>query len=183
MSSCSNSDLCIKCGACCDGTISGHVLLEDSDLKAVNLEMNLLKAGGKQVLKLPCAAHVNNTCSIYANRPAICNHYECKLLEDYKKGEVTDHHALGAIDQLKALKNEIEMLLIAAGVDSDKDDIHLKMWTLEKEALRTLSTEQFHDLHRPLLEKFQTFKKLLTDRFGVEFKAINSFSQLSQGEY
>ncbi|MCE7992693.1 MAG: YkgJ family cysteine cluster protein [Roseivirga sp.] len=177
MSSCAASDLCIKCGACCDGTAFGQVPLEDTDLVDVSMGMNLLEAGGKRVLKQPCAAHINNTCTIYSQRPSICSDYECKLLKEYMDGEVSVYNAHEAIDRLKSLKREIEMLLKTAGTENDRDDIHLKMWSLEKEALTRLTIEQFHNLHRPLLLKYEVLKRLLTNSFGVVFKRESSFAK------
>ncbi len=177
MSSCSASDLCIKCGACCDGTAFGQVPLEETDLAGVSLDMNLLEAEGKRILRQPCPAHVNNSCTIYADRPAICSDYECKLLKEFMNGEVNPDDAHEAIDKLKSLKREIETLLKVAGVENSKDDIHLKMWTLEREALTTLTVEQFHNLHRPLLLKYETLKSLLTSSFGIIFKRESSFTQ------
>lgn len=177
MGSCAASDLCIKCGACCDGTAFGQVPLEETDLIGVSLEMNLLEAEGKRILRQPCAAHINNSCSIYANRPSICSDYECKLLREYASGEVNEHEAHEAIDTLKSLRGEIDKLLKIAGVENDRDDIHLKMWTLEREALTTLTAEQFHNLHRPLLLKYEALKTLLTSSFGIAFKRESSFGQ------
>lgn len=176
MSNCSASDLCIKCGACCDGTAFGQVPIEDTDLAGVSLKMNLMEAEGKRILKQPCAAHINNACTIYSQRPFVCGDYECELLKEYVSGEVSKYEAHAAIDKLKLLKTEIEMHLKAAGIENDKDDIHLKMWSLERNALTIMTTEQFHNLYRPLLLKYQALKKLLTDSFGIEFKRESSFA-------
>lgn len=176
MSSCSASDLCIKCGACCDGTAFGQVTLEDTDLDGVSLEMNLMESWGKRILQQPCAAHINNACTVYSHRPSVCSNYECKLLRGYIKGDVNEYVAHEAIDRLKVLKREIEVCLKLAGFENERDDIHLKMWSLERNALTTMTTEQFHNLHRPLLLKYQALKKLLTDSFGIEFKRESSFT-------
>lgn len=176
MSSCAASDLCIKCGACCDGTAFGHVPIEETDLIGVSLKMNLMEAEGKRILRQPCAAHVNNSCSIYANRPSICSDYKCKLLREYTSGEVNEHDAHEAIDTLQSLRKEIDILLRIAGVENDRDDIHSKIWSLEREALTTLTAEQFHNLHRPLLLKYEALKTLLTSSFGIEFKSKSSFA-------
>ncbi|GAB5522794.1 MAG: hypothetical protein Roseis2KO_06660 [Roseivirga sp.] len=177
MSSCKASDLCIKCGACCDGTAFGQVPIEDSDLVGVSLKMNLMEAEGKRVLKQPCAAHINNTCTIYADRPSVCSDYQCKLLKESVDGEIDVSDAHKAIETLQLLKIEIERLLKAAGLENARDDIHLKMWYLERDGLAVMPTKEFHNLHRPLLLKYQALKKLLTDSFGIVFKRESSFTQ------
>lgn len=177
MSRCTASDICIKCGVCCDGTAFGQIVLEDTDLSEVSLEMNLMEAEGKRILQQPCPAHINNTCTIYSHRPSICGDYQCKLLKEYENEEVSESDAHEAIDTLKSVKSEIEAYLMAAGVKNGQgaDDIHTKMWALERDALVTMTTQQFNNLHRPLLLKYQVLKELLTDKFGIEFKGANTF--------
>ncbi len=51
MNTMTSSNLCIKCGICCDGSAFGRVPLESSNLSGITQQMNLREIESKQSLK------------------------------------------------------------------------------------------------------------------------------------
>jgi hypothetical protein len=112
----SSQSLCLTCGLCCDGTLFCGVPVEPNDditsLKAVG--MNIIADNDLTLLKLPCAAHKNCTCTIYANRPQRCRTFKCKLLKRFERDDISQQLALEIIEKIKSLKNEMNELTLAA---------------------------------------------------------------------
>lgn len=79
--------LCTKCGLCCDGSLFADVELagaaEAARLEAMGLEIDDDDGG---LLVLPCGALRGRRCSIYEHRPATCRTFECRLLQDVRRG-------------------------------------------------------------------------------------------------
>jgi len=130
-----SQSLCLTCGLCCDGTLFSSVQLKSDD------ETNSLKAVGTKIysdnsanmLKLPCAAHKNGTCTVYANRPQICRTYKCELLKTFEREEISREAALRIINKVVSLKNEVNALALAASINTQsKEEVTL----LEKRWLR-----------------------------------------------
>jgi len=119
-----SQSLCLTCGLCCDGTfISGVPLKPDDEvapLKAVGI--NIVSDNDLTVLKLPCAAHKNCTCTVYANRPQVCRTYKCKLLKRFEGDDTSKQSALEIINKVKSLKNEMNELAFAASTTVQSAD-------------------------------------------------------------
>ena len=120
----SSQSLCLRCGLCCDGTfISGVPLKPDDEvapLKAVGI--NIVSDNDLTVLKLPCAAHKNCTCTVYANRPQVCRTYKCKLLKKFERDDISQQSALEIINKVKSLKNEMNALAFAASTTAQSGE-------------------------------------------------------------
>src|SRR2546426_8692783 len=104
--------LCTRCGLCCDGSLLADVELrraEATGLEILGLEIEDDDAGGALLL-LPCGALRGRRCSIYAHRPQCCRTFECRLLQEVRRGMVSvdragEHiaAALKAIGRVKGL--------------------------------------------------------------------------------
>ena len=81
--------LCTRCGLCCDGSLFADVELagpaEAAGLEAMGLEIEDDDHG---LLVQPCAALRGKRCGIYAHRPECCRTFECRLLQDVRRGAV-----------------------------------------------------------------------------------------------
>ncbi|MCE7992562.1 MAG: YkgJ family cysteine cluster protein [Roseivirga sp.] len=174
MSTTSSSDLCLKCGICCDGTAFGQAVLENKDLNTATQQISLLDKEGKRILKLPCQALSDCSCTIYANRPKVCATYECILLKQYINGKVTESIAHQTIHRVKSIREEIETQLKETGNENQKEDIHARMRDFERDLLTRMPPVEYRQLHGPLLLKYKVLQKLLIDRFGVQFKSEKS---------
>ena len=88
--------LCTRCGLCCDGSLFADVELggpaEAAGLEILGLEIEDDDADG-ELLVQPCAALRGKRCTIYEHRPECCRTFECRLLEDVRRGAVTVERA------------------------------------------------------------------------------------------
>ena len=83
--------LCTRCGLCCDGSLFADVELagraEATRLEAMGMEVEDDDRSGAQLLQ-PCVALQDRRCSIYEHRPECCRTFECRLLQDVRRGAV-----------------------------------------------------------------------------------------------
>jgi hypothetical protein len=83
--------LCTRCGLCCDGSLFADVELagpaEAAGLEVMGLEIEDDDAGGGLLVQ-PCGALQGKRCGIYAQRPECCRTFECRLLQDVRRGTV-----------------------------------------------------------------------------------------------
>jgi len=81
--------LCTRCGLCCDGSLFADVELagpaESAGLEVMGLEIEDEDGG---LLVQPCGALQGKRCGIYAHRPECCRTFECRLLQDVRRGAV-----------------------------------------------------------------------------------------------
>jgi hypothetical protein len=82
--------LCTRCGLCCDGSLFADVELagriETTGLEVLGLEIDD-DADGALLLQ-PCLALRGTRCGIYALRPECCRTFECRLLQEVRRGTV-----------------------------------------------------------------------------------------------
>lgn len=107
-------ELCTRCGLCCDGTLFGDVELrgpaEAARLEALGLDVDTDDAD-TELLALPCAGLRGTRCSVYPHRPSCCRTFECRLLQQAQRGEVTADVALARIVEAKAQVRVVTSLL------------------------------------------------------------------------
>lgn len=109
--------LCGACGLCCNGALFASVQLQEQD-NAARLEalgLGLRREKGASWVRLPCAAHDGCSCRIYAERPARCRTFECKLLQEVILGRRSVAAALRIIERTKKHANEVRALLRQRG--------------------------------------------------------------------
>ena len=130
----SSQSLCLDCGLCCDGTIFSSVPLKPDDeitpLKTVGIDI-VSDRDANRLFKLPCAAHKNCTCTVYANRPQVCRIYKCELLKRFERDEIPHEAALEIINKVVSLKNEVNALALAASTNmQSKEEVTflMKRW-------------------------------------------------------
>jgi hypothetical protein len=129
----SSQSLCLTCGLCCDGTIFSFVQLKPDDdfipLKSIGI--NIVSDGDSHGFKLPCAAHKNCSCTIYANRPQDCRAYKCELLKRFERNDISHEAAREIINKIVSLKNEVNALALAASTNmQSKEEVTslMKRW-------------------------------------------------------
>jgi len=103
------SILCTRCGLCCGGSLFADVEL--SGAEAARLEFAGLEIEDDSLLLQPCAALHRRKCSIYSVRPKCCRTFECLLLQQAKRGEISIAAATQKIDATLALVKHIHALL------------------------------------------------------------------------
>jgi uncharacterized protein len=173
----SSQSLCLTCGLCCDGTMFSSVQLKSDD------EITSLKAVGTKIysdnhanmLKLPCAAHKNGTCTVYANRPQICRTYKCELLKTFEREEISHEAALRIINKVVSLKNEVNALALAASINTQsKEEVTL----LQKRWLRGPRVRATKQSHANDFLKFGALQIYL-DRFFRKGPAVQAVASSS----
>lgn len=106
--------LCTQCGLCCDGTLFGDVELsgrrEATRLEALGLDIDSDDAD-VELLALPCRGLRGTRCGVYVHRPQCCRTFECRLLQQAKRGDVTGATALARIAAAKAQVARVRTLL------------------------------------------------------------------------
>ncbi|MEP6619815.1 MAG: YkgJ family cysteine cluster protein [bacterium] len=105
----SGQSLCLSCGLCCDGTLFTNVQLvpDDSVLRLRSRGLPIIEMDGKQCFELPCVAHGQGCCSIYADRPTRCREYRCALLRRYEKGRITWADTQECISRVRSIEAKI----------------------------------------------------------------------------
>ena len=93
--------LCTQCGLCCDGSLFADVELASGDealaLEVMGLEIEDADEDANALLVQPCRALKGKRCSIYPHRPDCCRTFECRLLQEVKRGTVQVEQAQGKI--------------------------------------------------------------------------------------
>jgi Fe-S-cluster containining protein len=83
--------LCTRCGLCCDGSLFADVELasraEATRLEAMGLETEDDDPNGALLLQ-PCLGLQGRRCAIHAHRPECCRTFECRLLQNVRRGTV-----------------------------------------------------------------------------------------------
>src|ERR1051325_102840 len=103
--------LCTRCGLCCDGSLFADVELAGPDeaagLEVMGLEIEDADAG-EELLVQPFAALHGKRCGIYAPRQECCRTFECRLLQDVRRGAVAveraREHIAEALQRIKRLR-------------------------------------------------------------------------------
>lgn len=109
--------LCTRCGLCCDGSLLADVELDDreaADLEILGLEVEDGDAKGGLLL-LPCGALRGTRCSIYEHRPSCCRTFECRLLQDARRGAVTVERATEIIAETRRHIGRVNELIASLG--------------------------------------------------------------------
>ena len=110
--------LCTECGLCCDGSLFDDVELagekEISGLEVLGLEIEEAEDDVHGLLVQPCGALKGKRCTFYAHRPSCCRTFECRLLQQVKRGEIPINRAKETISktlsQVQAIKGLIGQL-------------------------------------------------------------------------
>lgn len=106
--------LCTHCGLCCDGTLFGDVELtgprEAARLEGLGLDVDADDAD-VELLALPCAGLRGTRCGVYAHRPRCCRTFECRLLQQTGRGQVSTAEALARIAAARVQVQRVTRLL------------------------------------------------------------------------
>ena len=132
-----NDTLCTRCGLCCDGSLFADVELASSDestaLEVMGLEIEDDDEDDGRLLVQPCGAFKGRRCSIYPHRPDCCRSFECRMLQEVKRGITGVERAKEKIaEALRRIKRVKEL---AAQLGTGDDRLPLKEHCAEALAL------------------------------------------------
>lgn len=130
--------MCIRCGLCCDGSLFDDVELvspvESAGLEVMGLDVDEGDGDPDSAqLVQPCGALQGKRCGIYAYRPECCRTFECRLLQDARRGAVSVQQALKHIAQ--AVKQVGHVRKLAADLGQRNERLSLKERCLEALAM------------------------------------------------
>lgn len=113
------SELCLRCGMCCDGTLFSTISLDEAEREHV-ASLGLVvreRPDSSPVSPQPCPAFVDGCCALYEReRPAACGTYRCAVLVGYVNGEQRRDDALAVLGLVRSLARELEVEMgLAAG--------------------------------------------------------------------
>ena len=116
--------LCTQCGLCCDGSLFADVELADSDeaaaLEVLGLDIEDGNEGHGGLLLQPCRALKGRRCSIYPHRPDCCRTFECRLLQEVRRGAVEVDRAQEKIADALDRIARIESLVVTLGQGDER---------------------------------------------------------------
>jgi hypothetical protein len=103
------SELCFRCGICCDGTLFSYIKLDSEDhALAQRARLPLVKDGERVLLKQPCSVlSEDGRCSIYSDRPSACARYTCIVRKRYVEGALSFEESLAKIERTRDLAASI----------------------------------------------------------------------------
>ena len=111
--------LCTRCGLCCDGSLFADVELagrdESSALEVMGLDIEDDDEVDGGLLLQPCAALKGKRCSIYPYRPDCCRTFECRLLQQVRRGAVGIDRAKEKIAEALKRIERVKELIVALG--------------------------------------------------------------------
>jgi len=116
--------LCTRCGLCCDGSLFADVELSNIDeatgLEVMGLEIEDPDGDEGGLLLQPCRALKGKRCSIYPHRPDCCQTFECRLLQETKRGVIEVRQAQAKIAEALQRIERINQLIVQLGQDSER---------------------------------------------------------------
>ena len=125
------SSLCLACGLCCGGALFAFVPVEPHEVERLRGRLPIVQGrakdrvadgvadgepgSGKARFALPCTGHVGGGCSLYGDRPEVCESYACKQLLRLRRGKTTLAEALAAVGEVRALFTRVDAALPPGG--------------------------------------------------------------------
>jgi hypothetical protein len=106
-----DSEICIRCGFCCDGTLFnyGAAGLTETAETLINIGVSPLTDdhGSVRGFRQPCP-HFAEKCSIYSSpRPSVCGAFRCRLLRLVDKGKYTADQAQQIVADTRSLREVV----------------------------------------------------------------------------
>jgi Fe-S-cluster containining protein len=174
--------LCTNCALCCDGSLFADVELagrrEATRLEILGLDVDDSDADGA-LLPLPCVALRGRRCSVYAHRPECCRTFECRLLQDARRGAVSVARAQELIAETLARIARVKELLAELGQRDER--LSLKERCAEALAVKSHASGEVTRKRRELEAAMADVEKLIRKRFlGGDGSRVGTDPQTSQ---
>ena len=149
-------DLCLSCGLCCDGSLFWAVPVKQGENVPAPLD-----ADGR--LRQPCACF-NGACSIYAERPAACRTFDCRVLQTVQAGRRDDAWALKQIAGMRRV-----LAALDAALPGREPSLYRRAAEFLAKHQKELPDPTFQRKHRNVLQCLAAYETALA-RFQVAAK-------------
>jgi uncharacterized protein len=146
-------DLCLDCGLCCDGSLFWAVPVGKGDGAPVQLD-----AEGR--LRQPCACFAG-ACTIYAERPAACRTFDCRVLQTVQAGRRDSAWARERIAGMRRL-----LAALDAALPGREPSLYRRAAEFLAQHQGELRDPAFQRKHRDLLRLLSAYQAALA-RFHV----------------
>ena len=161
------AELCPECGLCCNGVLFGDVELQPADdakqLAAIGLR---IEAKGKTLRFLqPCSCLDGTLCRIYADRPARCRTFECRLLQKVQAKAVVLPAALKSIDEARQQVKIVHRLLNELGQKDEDLPLSRRYAKVVAEPIDLGGDERLIELRSELMLAVHKLTKILERDF------------------
>ena len=145
--------LCPQCALCCNGVLFADVRLQKGDnaKQLTALGVPLKKRGAITRFIQPCACLDGKLCRIYAERPARCRTFECRLLQRTQAGEVTERAALKTIQTTRRRAENVRRLLRELGDTDETVPLSRRYQRMMREPIDLSADERIGDLRGELM--------------------------------
>ena len=104
-----SQNLCQDCGLCCDGTLFDSITFHPQDaLQPLQVAgFSFQQKENEQYFLQPCAAHKNQSCTIYKHRPKVCREFQCQLLLQFQSGKISLEKAKAIVVETVRQRDEL----------------------------------------------------------------------------
>lgn len=159
-------NICLACGLCCDGTLIGHVQLEQEEIPTLKKLMDVEDENGNGFFLQPCSKYCNG-CTIYSKRPKQCDSFNCDLLKSVEQNELSFDSALETVNAVKEMKKAIEKNISILQLDLKSQSFHFKMVELNKLLQNKKTESSMTKKHLELTSDLNQLDNLFFQKFGV----------------
>lgn len=149
-------DLCLSCGLCCDGSLFWAVPVVEGEHVPSSLDSD-----GR--LRQPCACF-SGACNIYADRPAACRSFNCRVLQTVQAGRRDDAWAL---EQIAGMRRVLAAL--DAALPGREPSLYRRAAEFLAKHQKDLRDPAFQRKHRTVLQRLADYEMALA-RFHVADK-------------
>ncbi len=145
--------LCPQCALCCNGVLFADVRLQSGDDSEhlAALGVALQRRGAITRFPQPCACLDGKLCRIYADRPARCRTFECRLLQRAQAGEVTQRAALQTIQHARRCAENVRRLLRELGDINEAAPLSRRYQRMMRQPIDLSAGQRLGDLRGQLM--------------------------------
>ena len=161
------SQLCPKCGLCCNGVLFADVELRKGDdiQRLAEFGLSLEKKGRKQAFAQPCACFDGKLCRIYNERPTRCRTFECGLLKRVQAGEMGADAALKTIAEVQRLAEKVRGQLRRLGQSDEQLALNRRYAQVMREPIDLSGPEDAAELRGELMLAVNDLMQMLRQDF------------------
>ena len=145
--------LCPACALCCNGVLFADVRLqaEDDAKRLAALGVALKHKGSVIRFAQPCQCLSGERCSIYADRPARCRTFECRLLKRAQSGQVSERAALVSIRKARVAADNVRRILHELGDADETVPLSRRYQRMMRQPIDLSADERVADLRGELM--------------------------------
>ena len=147
----SDTDPCVGCGMCCDGTMYSMGKAEPGEESRIAAHgLSLIEHDGQRYFSMPCRHSCEGRCAIYEERFAKCRSYKCKLLKEYQLGGTSPEAAHEIVQTALELRSDALAAHPDAGLSTDRTRLRSEFGRSKDHrdlVLRMAALDYYLDVH------------------------------------